>query len=110
MIDIGLLTHPSCGQHMHQIMDLRPESCVCCRLSGMQPRYACTSRAVMRLSPCKRSACNVLRAQGHAAYRDRLAQMRLLRLGLADARRELHLLRTGVANVDVLRREARCTS
>lgn len=51
-----------------------------------------------------------LRLQGHAAYRDRLAQMRLLRLGLADARRELHLLRTGVANVDVLRREARCTS
>jgi hypothetical protein len=47
------------------------------------------------------------RRQGHAAYRDRLAQLRLLRLGLADARRELHLLRTGVANVDVLRREAR---
>ena len=46
-----------------------------------------------------------MRVQGHAAYRDRLAQLRLLRLGLADARRELHLLRTGVANVDVLRRE-----
>jgi hypothetical protein len=39
--------------------------------------------------------------------RPRLAEIRVLKVRLADMRRELHVLRTGVANVDVLKREVR---
>lgn len=35
----------------------------------------------------------------------RLNEIRVLKVRLADMRRELHVLRTGVANVDVLKRE-----
>lgn len=35
----------------------------------------------------------------------RLNEIRVLKIKLADLRRELHVLRTGVANVDVLKRE-----
>lgn len=37
----------------------------------------------------------------------RLNEIRVLKVRLADMRRELHVLRTGVANVDVLKREVR---
>lgn len=33
----------------------------------------------------------------------------MLKVRLADMRRELHVLRTGVANVDVLKREVRAS-
>jgi hypothetical protein len=36
---------------------------------------------------------------------DRLNEIRVLKIKLADLKRELHVLRTGVANVDVLKRE-----
>ena len=38
-------------------------------------------------------------------YSCRLNEIRVLKIKLADLRRELHVLRTGVANVDVLKRE-----
>jgi hypothetical protein len=37
----------------------------------------------------------------------RLNEIRVLKIKLADLKRELHVLRTGVANVDVLKREVR---
>lgn len=39
----------------------------------------------------------------------RLNEIRVLKVRLADMRRELHVLRTGVANVDVLKREVRAS-
>lgn len=44
-------------------------------------------------------------SRGQIQYRDRLNEIRVLKVRLADMRRELHVLRTGVANVDVLKRE-----
>ena len=43
--------------------------------------------------------------RGQLQYRDRLAEIRALRLKLTDLRRELHILRNSVANVDVLKHE-----
>eukprot|EP00882_Tetradesmus_deserticola_P008907 GHRQ01009397.1.p1 GENE.GHRQ01009397.1~~GHRQ01009397.1.p1 ORF type:complete len:575 (+),score=315.40 GHRQ01009397.1:1157-2881(+) len=43
--------------------------------------------------------------RGQLQYRDRLNEIRVLKIKLADLKRELHVLRTGVANVDVLKRE-----
>ena len=45
--------------------------------------------------------------KGQAAYRDRLNEIRVLRIRLGDLKRELATLRLSVSNVDVLRREAR---
>uniref|UniRef100_A0A383VEV0 Cilia- and flagella-associated protein 58 central coiled coil domain-containing protein n=1 Tax=Tetradesmus obliquus TaxID=3088 RepID=A0A383VEV0_TETOB len=44
-------------------------------------------------------------SRGQLQYRDRLNEIRVLKIKLADLKRELHVLRTGVANVDVLKRE-----
>ena len=44
-------------------------------------------------------------SKGHAAYRDRLNEIRVLRIRLGDLKRELATLRVSVSNVDVLRRE-----
>eukprot|EP00879_Flechtneria_rotunda_P014920 GHRR01015590.1.p1 GENE.GHRR01015590.1~~GHRR01015590.1.p1 ORF type:complete len:361 (+),score=108.58 GHRR01015590.1:380-1462(+) len=44
-------------------------------------------------------------SRGQMQYRDRLNEIRVLKIKLADLKRELHVLRTGVANVDVLKRE-----
>ncbi|KAK9915507.1 hypothetical protein WJX75_000051 [Coccomyxa subellipsoidea] len=44
-------------------------------------------------------------SQGNAAYRERLSEMRTLRLRLADLVREAGVLRAGVANAEVLKRE-----
>eukprot|EP00775_Hariotina_reticulata_P010077 gene10077-10232_t len=44
-------------------------------------------------------------SRGQIQYKDRLNEIRVLKIKLADLKRELHVLRTGVANVDVLKRE-----
>jgi hypothetical protein len=48
------------------------------------------------LKPQNNSCCTLL---------SRLNEIRVLKIKLADLRRGLHVLRTGVANVDVLKRE-----
>ena len=44
-------------------------------------------------------------ARGAAQYRERMGDIRLLKIKIAELRRELGVLRTGVSNVDVLKRE-----
>ncbi|KIZ06593.1 Coiled-coil domain-containing protein [Monoraphidium neglectum] len=44
-------------------------------------------------------------ARGAVQYRDRVSEIRVLKVRLADLRRQLHVLRSGAANVDVLKRE-----
>ena len=38
-------------------------------------------------------------------YRDRLNEIRVLKIKLNDLKRELHILKSSVANIDVLKRE-----
>lgn len=38
-------------------------------------------------------------------YRDRLNEVRVLKIRLNDLKRELHILKSSVANIDVLKRE-----
>ena len=42
---------------------------------------------------------------GQSQYRDRLAEIRQLKVRLADLKRQLHLLKSSVSNIDVLKRE-----
>ena len=44
-------------------------------------------------------------AKGQTQYRDRLKEIRLLKIKLNDMKRELHILKNSVANIDVLKRE-----
>ena len=44
-------------------------------------------------------------SKGQVQYRDRLNEVRVLKIKLADLKRELHLLKSSVANIDVLKRE-----
>ncbi|CAG9466383.1 unnamed protein product [Pedinophyceae sp. YPF-701] len=43
--------------------------------------------------------------KGQIQYRDRLNEIRVLKIKLNDLRRELHVLRTSVSNIDMLKRE-----
>lgn len=43
--------------------------------------------------------------KGQIQYRERINEIRVLKIKLADLRRELATLRTNVSNVDVLKRE-----
>lgn len=40
-----------------------------------------------------------------SAHRDRLNEIRVLKIKLNDLKRELHILKSSVANIDVLKRE-----
>lgn len=42
---------------------------------------------------------------GQLAYRDRVNEIRVLKIKVSDLKRELHILKSTVANVDVLKRE-----
>ncbi|KAF5837043.1 hypothetical protein DUNSADRAFT_4923 [Dunaliella salina] len=44
-------------------------------------------------------------SKGQAQYRDRLNEIRVLKIKLNDLKRELHILKSSVANIDVLKRE-----
>ncbi|KXZ47347.1 hypothetical protein GPECTOR_36g70 [Gonium pectorale] len=44
-------------------------------------------------------------SKGQIQYRDRLNEIRVLKVKLADLKRELHILKSSVANIDVLKRE-----
>ena len=44
-------------------------------------------------------------AKGQIQYRDRLNEIRVLKVKLADLKRELHILKSSVSNIDVLKRE-----
>ncbi|GMH32197.1 hypothetical protein BSKO_00031 [Bryopsis sp. KO-2023] len=44
-------------------------------------------------------------AKGQIQYRDRLNEIRVLKIKLNDLKRELHILKCSVANIDVLKRE-----
>lgn len=44
-------------------------------------------------------------SKGQIQYRDRLNEIRVLKIKLADLKRELHILKSSVANIDVLKRE-----
>lgn len=44
-------------------------------------------------------------AKGQIQYRDRLNEIRVLKIKLNDLKRELHILKSSVANIDVLKRE-----
>lgn len=39
---------------------------------------------------------------------DRLNELRLLKLKLGESRRELHILKNSVANIDILKHEVHC--
>lgn len=41
-------------------------------------------------------------------YGDRLNELRLLKLKLGESRRELHILKNSVANIDILKHEVHC--
>ena len=43
--------------------------------------------------------------QGEKQYNQRLEDIRLLRLKIADLRREMHVLRSGTSDVDEIRRQ-----
>ena len=44
-------------------------------------------------------------SKGQVQYRDRLNEVRVLKIRLNDLKRELHILKSSVANIDVLKRE-----
>ncbi|GFH17729.1 uncharacterized protein HaLaN_14421 [Haematococcus lacustris] len=44
-------------------------------------------------------------SKGQIQYRDRLNEIRVLKIKLNDLKRELHILKSSVANIDVLKRE-----
>ncbi|KAG2443529.1 hypothetical protein HXX76_001881 [Chlamydomonas incerta] len=44
-------------------------------------------------------------SKGQIQYRDRLNEIRVLKVKLADLKRELHILKSSVSNIDVLKRE-----
>jgi len=44
-------------------------------------------------------------AKGQTQYRDRMKEARLVKIKLNDLKRELHILKNSVANIDVLKRE-----
>ncbi len=44
-------------------------------------------------------------SKGQIHYRDRLNEIRVLKIKLNDLKRELHILKSSVANIDVLKRE-----
>ena len=44
-------------------------------------------------------------AKGQTQYRDRVKEARLVKIKLNDLKRELHILKNSVANIDVLKRE-----
>ncbi|DBB05834.1 hypothetical protein WJX82_007880 [Trebouxia sp. C0006] len=46
--------------------------------------------------------------KGQLQYRDRLNELRLLKLKLGESRRELHILKNSVANIDILKHEVHC--
>lgn len=46
-------------------------------------------------------------SKGQIQYRDRLNEIRVLKIKLNDLKRELHILKSSVANIDVLKREVR---
>lgn len=43
--------------------------------------------------------------KGQTQYRDRLTDIRVLKIKLGDLKRELHILKNSVANIDVLKHE-----
>lgn len=46
-------------------------------------------------------------AKGQIQYRDRLNEIRVMKIKMNDLKRELHILKNSVANIDVLKREVR---
>jgi hypothetical protein len=44
-------------------------------------------------------------SKGQIQYRDRLNEIRVLKIKLNDLKRELHILKSSVANIDVLKKE-----
>jgi chromosome segregation ATPase len=44
-------------------------------------------------------------SKGQVQYRDRLNEIRVLKIKINDLKRELHILRNSIANIDVLKRE-----
>lgn len=46
-------------------------------------------------------------AKGQVQYRDRLNEIRVMKIKMNDLKRELYILKNSVANIDVLKREVK---
>ena len=52
--------------------------------------------------------CGLTLTQVLPCYDGRLNELRLLKLKLGESRRELHILKNSVANIDILKHEVHC--
>ena len=83
----------------------------CCVPRCVTPHAACAGTQLIRRNDELALLYEKIKIQqsalskGQVQYRDRLNEVRVLKIRLNDLKRELHILKSSVANIDVLKRE-----